>query len=108
MKTIISALSLKCPQCKKSSLYDKFFRLKNKCDSCGYNLKDIDVGDGPAYAGIFFVSFLIPILAIILEIYYEPSIWVHVVLWFPLIIIFSIFTIAISKSIFIWVDYRVR
>ena len=45
-----------------------------------------DAGDGPAVIVIFLLGLIVVGLAAIVEISFSPPIWVHIVLWTPLII----------------------
>lgn len=99
---------LTCPKCNKGNLFSSYFKIKlnDKCPNCGLELKNFDVGDGPAYFGILIVGTLIPILAVLVEIYFKPSFLVHAILWIPAIIIFSYIVLIISKAIFVHAEYK--
>jgi uncharacterized protein (DUF983 family) len=101
---------LKCPHCGKGNLFKSYIKIKlhKNCPNCGLNLENFDVGDGPAYFGILLVGTLIPILAVLVEIYFKPSFLVHAILWFPLIIIFSYIVLIISKAIFVHIEYKLK
>ncbi|HCR85932.1 MAG TPA: hypothetical protein DIV86_04570 [Alphaproteobacteria bacterium] len=100
--------SLKCPQCKNANMFASYFKLKlrDKCPSCGLEIGNFDVADGPAYFGIFIVSFLVPILAIIVEVNFSPALWGHALLWVPAIILFSYIVLIYSKAMFVNIEYR--
>lgn len=105
-----SFLSLKCPACGKEKMFASLFKikLKNECSNCGLKLSEFDVGDGPAYIGVFLICFIIPIMAVITEIYFEPSFIVHAMLWFPSIILLSYLILIYSKSFFIHKEFTTR
>ena len=102
--------SLNCPRCGKGKLFSSYIKLKiNKnCSECGLRLDDYDIGDGPAYFGIFIVSFLVPILAIVVEINFAPALWIHALLWFPSIIFFSYIVLIFSKAMFVKIEYNLK
>ena len=106
----IASTCLKCPSCKKAGIFHNLLKLKlkNSCDNCGLCLEDFDVGDGPAYFGIFIVGFLIPIFAIIVEVYFYPSLLVHCLIWIPATIVLCYIVLIYSRSMFIWVEYKIR
>lgn len=105
----MSFCALKCPVCNKEKMFSSLLKikLKEKC-SCGLELSEFDVGDGPAYIGVFLICFIVPIMAVITEIYFEPSLYVHAALWFPAIIILSYLILIYSKSFFVHKEFKFR
>ena len=110
LNAAIYGLKLKCPSCGGSRIYNSILKLKpnNQCSNCGLKFEDFDTGDGPAYTAIFFISFLIPIIAIIIEIYYEPSLWVHAAITIPLTLLFTYIILIFSRSVFIAIEHKIR
>jgi uncharacterized protein (DUF983 family) len=53
---------------------------------CGFDLTAQDAGDGPAVFVILFLGFIVVTLAAIVEVEFSPPIWIHLVLWTPLIL----------------------
>lgn len=106
----IKGFSLKCPSCSKSNIFKSYLKvkLKDECSSCGLNLQKFDIGDGPAYIAIFLIGILIPVLAIIIDVAYRPSLFVHIALWVPLTFIFSYLTLIFSKSVLLSTEYKIR
>ena len=72
------ALRGRCPRCGRGPLFRGLLALRDRCESCGLDLQAMDTGDGPATAGIFILSAVTVIAAIIVEVKYEPALWVHV------------------------------
>ena len=60
-----------------------------------------ETADGPAFFAISLVGTLVGIFAGLIEVIYEPELWVHLVLWIPFIMIGSIIVIRISKTLMI-------
>ena len=60
--------------------------MRQACEVCGLNLSAQDAGDGPAVFVIFFLGLIVVGLAALVEIRYSPPIWVHLMLWTPLIL----------------------
>ena len=99
--------NLCCPNCGKESIFESFLKLKEKCN-CGLILSDHEVGDGPSFFAMFFLNIFVVLLAIIVEIKFSPPLWLHIVIWTPLIIILSILLIKYLKVIFIALNFRYR
>lgn len=100
--------SLKCPTCGKDKIFRSILKIKpaEQCDNCGLDYTKFDIGDAPAYMGVFIICFVIPILAIITEIYFSPALIVHALLWFPLTIIFTYIILIYSRSYFIHKEFE--
>ena len=96
-----------CPECGKKSVFQSFLKIKEKCD-CGLKLSNLDIGDGPSFFAMFFLNIIIILLAIIVEIKLSPPLWIHLVLWCPLIIILSIIFIRYLKVLFIFLNFKYR
>ena len=99
--------NLSCPECGKKSVFQSFLKIKEKCE-CGLKLSNMDIGDGPSFFAMFFLNIIIILLAIIVEIKFSPPLWIHLVLWCPLIIILSILFIRYLKVLFIFLNFKYR
>lgn len=78
-----TALACKCPRCGKGNLYASAFdmTLRAQCPDCGLDLAKNDTADGPAVFLIFILGFLLVPLALLVDHWFGPPLWVHVVLW---------------------------
>jgi uncharacterized protein (DUF983 family) len=97
-----------CPRCGRGRLFDGFLAVRGQCDACGLSLAGHDAGDGPAVFGIFILSFGIVGLAGFVEHLFSPPLWLHVVLWTPLIIGVGLLLLRPLKGLMIAIQYRVR
>lgn len=96
----------KCPACGKGDIYSSLLKVADKCSVCGFELKNHDAGDGPAFFAMFGSAILVAILASLLEVYFTVPIWLHMTLWIPLIIISSIYFLIVIKSFIICMEYK--
>ena len=78
------------------------------CGVCGLDLRAQDSGDGPAVFIILILGFVVVGLALWLEIVREPPLWVHALLWPPLIIGGSLALLRPMKAGMIALQYRHR
>jgi len=81
-----AGLGCKCPRCGVGPLYDGLLTIKSKCAHCGLDLSVHDTGDGASVFVIFILGFLVVPLALWFEAAVEPEIWVHLLIWPPVII----------------------
>jgi uncharacterized protein (DUF983 family) len=110
LNAAFSAVKLKCPKCGKGKLYKSAITLKtnSNCPVCGFDIKNSDTGDGPAYVALCTSGVIIPIIAVLVEALYSPSYIVHALLWLPLLVVGSWLALLYSRAVFISVEYKIR
>jgi len=82
--------------------------VRQACEACGLDLSAQDAGDGPAVFAILFLGALVVGLAALVEIKFSPPIWLHLLLWGPLIVIGAIAMLRPLKAGLIALQYRHR
>ena len=80
--------------------------MRRACAACGLDLSAQDAGDGPAVFVIFFLGLIVVGLAALVEIRFSPPIWVHLLLWTPLILGGAILMLRPLKAGLIALQYR--
>jgi uncharacterized protein (DUF983 family) len=78
------------------------------CKVCALDLSAQDAGDGPAVFTILFLGLIVVGLAALVEIEFSPPIWVHLLLWTPLILIGAVLMLRPLKAGLIALQYRHR
>ena len=87
-------------------MFDGYIALKKECPACVLDYGMFDAGDGPAVFGILIVGAIVCGLALYVEFTFLPPLWVHAVLWIPLICILSGLFLRLSKSALLVLQYR--
>ena len=95
-----------CPKCQKTSIFKGFYELHDKCPSCGLDLSKTDSADGPAVFLIFILGFLLVPLAVLFEVYVEPPLWVHAILWSVVVLGLTIGALRPLKGYIIALQYK--
>lgn len=103
-----SGLRSRCPRCGSGPLYDGLLTVRERCPVCDLDLRGQDPGDGPAVFVILILGFLVVGMAVLLEIKYEPPLWVHAVLWPAIILGGAILMLRTFKAILIALQFRHR
>ncbi len=103
-----AALLCRCPRCGEGALFAGLLTVRPSCSACGLDLSAQDAGDGPAVFVILFLGFIVVGLAAIVEIRFSPPMWVHLVLWTPLILFGAIAMLRPLKAGLIALQYRHR
>jgi uncharacterized protein (DUF983 family) len=101
-----AALRCRCPRCGEGRLFTGLLTVRPACSSCGLDLSAQDAGDGPAVFVIFFLGLVIVGLAAIVEIRFAPPLWVHLVLWMPLVLGGAVLLLRPFKAGLVALQYR--
>ena len=95
-----------CPQCGAQTLFAGAIRFAPHCPACGLNYAQFNVGDGPAAFLTMIVGGVILALALVLEFKVHPPLWLHLVLWTPLIIALVMGSLRVAKGALLILEYR--
>ncbi len=102
----VAGLSGRCPQCGEGKLFDGFLALRQHCDACGLDYSFADAGDGPAVFVMFIAGFIVVGTALIVEVKYAPPLWLHAVLWIPLILLVTLGPLRLIKGLLIALQFH--
>ena len=103
---IVSGLKATCPRCGKGPLFRQVLNLRDDCPWCAMSYKFMDTGDGPAIFAIFILGFVVLGAALWVEFTYEPSLWVHLILWGIVTPLLAIGLLRFLKATLIALQYR--
>ena len=101
-----AAFACRCPRCGEGALFAGLLAVRPACPVCGLDLSAQDAGDGPAVFVIFFLGLIVVGLAAWVELRYQPPMWVHVLLWGPLVLGGAILMLRPLKAGLIALQYR--
>jgi len=96
----------RCPACGEGKLFRAFVKVADRCSACGEDLHHHRADDFPAYLTIFLVGHLVVPLAMYVEIAYQPSYWLHALVWGPLVIILSIGLLQPMKGMIVALQWH--
>ena len=91
----------RCPRCGDGRLFAGFLKLDSRCQACGLDFDFADSGDGPAVFVILITGFVIAAGALLVELAYLPPIWLHMLVWPPLVLVFSLGLLRPLKGVMI-------
>ena len=101
-------LACQCPRCEKSSLFRTYITFFQQCPYCSLDLSKGDAADGPAYVVMCIVMALLMTFVTLVEYYYAPSYWLHIILWPIPSLLLSLILLRYVKSMFIHIQYKTR
>jgi uncharacterized protein (DUF983 family) len=105
---VAAGLLGRCPRCGEGRLFDGFLSVAPHCSACGLDLRFADSADGPAVFVILIVGFLIAGAALLVEVAYGPPVWVHLVLWPPLVLAACLGLLRPLKGLLVALQYHHR
>jgi uncharacterized protein (DUF983 family) len=86
LQPVLRGLRGRCPNCGEGRLFGAFLKVNDHCAACGEALYHHRADDFPAYVVILLVGHLVVPLVLAVEMAFAPPLWVHAMLWLPLIL----------------------
>lgn len=94
-----------CPKCGSKTLFDGLVKFAPLCRVCGLDFAQFNVGDGPAAFLTLVIGALVVALALWLEFSVHPPLWVHAVVWLPVIFGATIGGLRVTKAWLLQAEY---
>ena len=105
-QSVMTGLAGRCPRCREGHLFSGFLNVGKSCERCGLDYSFADAGDGPAIFVILIAGFIVVGAALIVEVVYQPSFWLHALLWGPLILVVTLLPLRLLKGLLIALQYH--
>jgi uncharacterized protein (DUF983 family) len=86
LSSVATGLRCACPRCGRGKLYQGLLTVRDTCDECGLDLSRLNTDDGAAFFIIVVYSAIIIPLALWVEFAFKPPLWVHLMIWIPVIL----------------------
>lgn len=102
----LAGIAGRCPNCGKGRLFAGFLPVAQTCESCGFDLKAADPGDGPAVFVMLIGGFIVVFAALITEVAAKPPIWVHLVVFLPLAVVVSLGLLRPVKGVLVALQFH--
>ena len=96
--SIKTGLRCACPRCGKGKLYTGILTIRDHCDVCGFDFGRLNSDDGAAFFIIVLYSAIILPLAAWFQFAVEPPVWVHLIVWIPIIVIGAVLLMRPFKA----------
>ena len=106
LPAIGTGLSGRCPRCGDGHLFQSFITVAPHCAVCHLGFEFADAGDGPAVFVSFAAGLVVVGLALVLDVLYEPPIWVHLLISLPLVLVLCLGLLRPLKGLLIALQYR--
>ena len=94
-----------CPRCGAPGLFAGVARFADRCANCQLEFRSSDVGGGPEVFLILIVGAIVVVSALVVDLRYSPSWWVHLV-WIPVAAVLTIAGLRFAKAALFYQSYR--
>lgn len=95
-----------CPRCGARSLFAGAARFAEQCSACRLDYSRFNVGDGPAAFLTMVIGAVVVGLAFWVELRFAPPLWVHALLWVPLVTASTLWGLRVSKAALLVAEYQ--
>ena len=95
-----------CPRCGEGRLFADPTGFADRCALCALDFSGFNVGDGPAAFLAFGIGAVVTALAITLELTLHPPLWVHMLIWVPVIGVGVVWSLRLAKAALLAAEYR--
>jgi len=96
------------PTCGKGRLFSGFLQVVSVCAVCGFDFTRLNTGDGAAIFVMQIAGGLVVFTALFVEIAYSPPMWLHLVIFLPLVLGLSLGLMRPGKGVMIALQMRNR
>jgi uncharacterized protein (DUF983 family) len=103
-----AALTCRCPRCGQGRLFSGWIRVTSHCGNCGLDLSRVDTGDGFVVPILMVLGAIVVGAAIWVDFTYQPPLWLHALIWPPVIVVLSLVMTRYLKSFLAVQQYHVR
>ena len=103
---VMAATRGACPRCGAPTLFDGLVRFAERCGACGLDFTRFNVGDGPAAILTLVLGALVSIGAVLIQVAYEPPLWLQLVIWVPLTAAGVVASLRVAKGVLLTIEYR--
>ncbi|WP_292070188.1 DUF983 domain-containing protein [Brevundimonas sp. UBA7534] len=100
------ALRGRCPRCGQGALFAGWLKVAPRCAACGLDYSTVQTGDGPASFIMQIAGFIVGFSALVVEIRFHPPMWLHLIVWIPLVVILSLALMRPGRGLMIGLQYR--
>jgi uncharacterized protein (DUF983 family) len=107
-KAVRRAIKGLCPNCGHGRLFKGWVALVDRCGHCGFDTTRYSAGDAPATVLIFVYGAIIVPLAFLLESFFAPPLWVHVVLWGGVMLAVTLLSLRMLKAWLVALQFRLQ
>ncbi len=108
IEAIFRGLRQTCPSCGKGALFRQYLKVADSCSACDQELHHHRADDAPAYFTMLIIGHLVVAGVLAVEMEFSPPLWVHAVLWGPILVISSLLILPRIKGALVGLQWALR
>lgn len=108
LQSIMRGSRGKCPSCGAGKLFRKYLKIADQCQHCSEELHHHRADDAPPYFTIFIVGHILVPLALAVERYWHPAMFIHMAIWLPLAVLLTLVLLPIVKGAVVGLQWALR
>lgn len=89
-------------------MFPQYLKVADTCPSCAEELHHQRADDAPPYFTMFIVGHIVVAAVMYVEKAYAPELWVHALIWTPLILVLSLVLLPRIKGALIGLQWALR
>lgn len=97
-----------CPACGKGKLYTSYLKVAERCPACSEELHHHRADDAPPYFTMLVTGHVVVAGVLAVETAYAPELWVHALIWGPLLLAMSLFLLPRIKGALVGLQWALR
>jgi uncharacterized protein (DUF983 family) len=105
---VLRGMRCRCPRCGEGRIFGRYLKVNNHCSSCNEALYHHRADDAPPYVVITIVGHIVVGLALTLEKYGRPDMWVHMALWAPVTLLLSLALLQPAKGALVGLQWALK
>ena len=98
----------RCPACGTGKLYSAFLKIADQCPDCKEELHHHRADDAPPYFTMLITGHFLVAGVLALEKFTAPPTWVHIAVWIPLTILFTMALLPRIKGALVGLQWALR
>jgi uncharacterized protein (DUF983 family) len=106
VSALSAGLRCRCPNCGEGQVFRGFLTFKDRCEACDADLTVAAAGDGPAFFVMFAALIFIVPSAMFFEFAFRPPGWVHILIWPPVTLAFSLSLLRPVKALLFALQWK--
>lgn len=107
-RAVMRGFAQHCPACGKGDTFHAFLKVNDACPACGEELHHHRADDAPPYFTMLITGHVVVGALMTVETTYAPPIWVHALIWGPMVVILSLLLLPRIKGALIGLQWALR
>lgn len=107
-QAMLRGASQHCPACGRGAMFDGYLKVRDACPACGEELHHHRADDAPPYFTMLITGHVIVSAVLVVETEFQPPLWVHALIWGPLVVLMSLWLLPRIKGALVGLQWALR